>query len=471
MAELNEKPKPQSFLTMISFSVADLHFSFITLALGSYMLLFYETEVLLGIWYVTLGYIIYALWNAINDPLVGFITDTPRNYWQKWGKRFPPIVLASIPFAFCMVFVFSPPLWDPVSQAWFYLIWFVVSACLFDTFYSIIQTSHLAQYPELFRDDDERRKSGSIMMAMGLVGSALGALVPGFLITFGNRGSFSTMGIVVGIIGFIFFFLYIYGHREPEEMRKQYLKKQDEEQVSFFSVLRSLIQYKNFQVYLLIFFLDSIIGASLVASIAYLVKFDLEMEAFMGSILLGGFLIGGLGSIWPWLILSQRMENNKKMLIIGVFLNTIFLLPFMFTWDLFSLLLACVLLGIGGGALRVGRNPVMADVVDEAILKMGKRIEGSLMGINTFFNRLALIAQGFIFAIVHELTEFDPSVDPFDPVNPTHQTALALFGIRLHTAFIPMVLCLLGLIVFIKVYDLTPHKTKTIQAQMREIGL
>jgi len=472
MKELNESQTSVSLLSMISFSVADLHLAFFSFALGQYLLLFYETEVTLGIWYVTLGYIIYALWNAVNDPLIGFITDRPKGYWQKWGKRFPLVIISSLPFVISMAFIFSPPMWDPTTQPLFYLFWFVLSTCFFDTFFSILQTSHLAQYPELFRQDTDRRNSGFWMMAMGLVGTALGALVPGIFIIYYNRGSYSVMGWVLGIIGFIFFLMYIYGHREPEALRSRYLKEQaQEEQESFISVLRTMLQQKNFRVFLLIFFLDSIIGASLTASISYIVKYDLEMEAFMASIVLAGFILGALGSMVPWLYYSQRLKNNRKMLIIGVFLNTIFLFPFMFTWDLLTLLIAAFILGIGGGALRIGRNPVMADVVDEAVLKSRKRIEGSLMGVYTFFNRLALIAQGLIFAIVHELTQFDPTVDPFDPINPTHQAELALLGFRIHTAFIPMVLCLLGLIIFYKVYDITPDKSDDIKKQLQEAGL
>ena len=61
--------------------------------------------------------------------------------------------------------------------------------------------------PELFRNDDERRKSGSVMMAMGLVGSGLGALIPGFLDEILGRSSaevtvdevFKTMAVCFAI--------------------------------------------------------------------------------------------------------------------------------------------------------------------------------------------------------------------------------------------------------------------------------
>ncbi|GAH91731.1 unnamed protein product, partial [marine sediment metagenome] len=46
---------------------------------------------------VALGYIIYAIWNSINDPLVGYFTDRPNRFWKRYGKRFPLIIIGGIP--------------------------------------------------------------------------------------------------------------------------------------------------------------------------------------------------------------------------------------------------------------------------------------------------------------------------------------------------------------------------------------
>jgi len=118
-------------------------------------------------------------------------------------------------------------------------------------------------------------------------------------------------------------------------------------------------------------------------------------------------------------------------------------------------IIAAVILGIGGGALRIGSSPVLADAIDEAVADSGKHIEGSFMGVYTFFIRFSLIAQGWIFAITHTLTSFDP--------NSSTQSDLAKFGILLHTALIPMILTLIALVVFVLVYDLRPEKTKEIK--------
>jgi len=434
---------------------------------SSFLLFYYETEIGLNVWYVTIGYAVYAIWNAINDPLTGFITDRPRKYWAKWGRRFPLILFSGIPFLFTLILIFSPPKWDPIAQPWLYTLWFIFSACFFDTFFSILNTSQNAQYPEKYKSDRYRRTSGTIRMLMELLGTAVGAVVPGLIITYGNLGSYAQMSWVFVGIGFAIYLTYIPGHYESKVDRDQLIQtarnSESEPPLSFIRILSIMLRHKNFMIVAFIFFLDSIIGASLSASIAYVVKYDLGLEASKGSIVLAGFLLGAFLSMFVWLWFAQRINNNRKMLIIGVFLNTIFLLPLIFFWDLLSLLIGTIFLGIGGGALRVGRGPVMADVVDEAVIKSGKRFEGSLMGIYTFFNRLALVAQGLIFATVHTLTGFDSNLET--------QSSQALFGIRIHTALIPMILCLLGLIVFVKVYDITPKRGLEIKEQLQNMGI
>ena len=51
---------------------------------GGFLLVFYYYEVELGMNVVLLGlaYIIFALWNMVNDPILGYITDRP----MKWKK-------------------------------------------------------------------------------------------------------------------------------------------------------------------------------------------------------------------------------------------------------------------------------------------------------------------------------------------------------------------------------------------------
>jgi len=66
---------------MASYSMGVFIDSFFTEAFGFLVLYYYEVELGLAILLVGLSFVIFAVWNMINDPLVGFLTDRPF----KWG--------------------------------------------------------------------------------------------------------------------------------------------------------------------------------------------------------------------------------------------------------------------------------------------------------------------------------------------------------------------------------------------------
>ncbi len=83
------KPDKVSKGKMVSYGFAPFIATW-TLA-SSNLLLFYYYEVELGLAtaLVGLSFVIYAVWNMINDPLAGFLTDKPMRWSRKYGLRAP----------------------------------------------------------------------------------------------------------------------------------------------------------------------------------------------------------------------------------------------------------------------------------------------------------------------------------------------------------------------------------------------
>ncbi|MFX0062385.1 MAG: MFS transporter [Candidatus Hermodarchaeota archaeon] len=94
------------------------------------------------------------------------------------------------------------------------------------------------------------------------------------------------------------------------------------------------------------------------------------------------------------------------------------------------------LFGLGFGGYWMIMTPALADVIDEIVVKTGRRNDGIFMGFRAFFGRFAFAVQGAVFFLVHELTGFVAGV--------SEQTPLALLGIHSHYGIIPAILLVIG---------------------------
>ena len=185
--------------TIASYGISSMSREFLLMAFNTYVFFFYEAEVGLNVWYIGIGLIIFAVYNAINDPLVGYLTNRPFKFTKKWGRRFPWIILGGIPMGFCYFLIFIPPNVDPQTSSGALVLfgWFIFITCLFDTFHTIFFVNWQALFPDKFRSPSERRTSTAWNIILGIVGVALGAMLPPLIFNFGDLQSYILQGIIV----------------------------------------------------------------------------------------------------------------------------------------------------------------------------------------------------------------------------------------------------------------------------------
>ena len=450
---------------MASYGCAKALNEFIDMAFTAFGFYFYESEIGLNVWLVGLGYVIFAIYNAINDPLVGYLTDRPFSFTKKWGRRFPWIIFGGALWIFSYVLIFTPPNVDPKSGALIIFTWLVLSMCLFDTFASIFFVNFSSLFPDKFRSVEERRTATGVATPVGILGIVAGGTIPPLLITFGNTLSYIIQAGVMVIIGLIILALAIPGCREDQETIDRYLTKHIDktERKPFFSSLKIALKQKSFVVFIITYTLYRTLVICVQSSIPYLVRFVLKMEASAMLLVMAGFLIGAIISIPFWIKLAHKTNNNKKIIVIAGSFLTIITAPFIFVSDYYTLAIILILWGFCLGGFWVMLAPVLADVIDESVVKTGKREEGVYTGFQQFFGRLGILLQALTFVLVHSLTGFVEGADT--------QSAQAVWGIHIHFGLVPLLFMLAAVIIFWKWYDLTPDKVKINQDKVKELGL
>jgi GPH family glycoside/pentoside/hexuronide:cation symporter len=448
----------------ISVGIGQMLIEFLLAVFGTRVYDFYENEIGLASGIIALAFILYAVWNMFNDPLVGYLADKPRNFWKKYGKRFLWIVFGGFFWALSFMLLFAVPDVDPNRDMLFLFFWLLITICIYDTMFSIYDVNYNGLIPDKFRTDDHRVKLASFAVAFGVIGTVLGAVLPPMLITYGNKATFFTMSIIISMIGIVILLLLIPGIRESQDMiDRAFRVDAQKEQVSFFKMMKIALKQKSFVAYLCIFTFYQATVLLMVGSIPYVVRFILKEEAIVESYIMLGYIITGLISIPFWSKMAQKKGDFKKSFMLGGFLMIIFIIPLIFVNTVLLVIIAVAILGIGSIGFWVMMLPVISDVVDEAAIRNGIRQEGFYMGVRTFFGRIAIIIQAITFALIHILTGFEPGSRT--------QSATAVFGLRLQVSVVPMILMTIGVVLFWKLYDITPEKKVKIKAQLKEMSL
>jgi GPH family glycoside/pentoside/hexuronide:cation symporter len=460
-----EEEITHSKFIMASYGMGAAINQFFRMAFITFGFYFYEGEIGLNVWLTSLGYIIFAIWNAINDPLVGYLTNRPFKFTKKWGRRFPWTIIGGVPWAFTYVLVFTPPSVDPQTGAWIIFGWLVFTTCLFDTFNSIWWVNFYSLFPDKFRSPKERRLASGIVTPIGVVGITLGGIVPPLFITYGVPSSFIFQAGVVAIIGLALLGLGIPGWKDDPQSTERYLQKYEEgiEKLPFFKTMISSLHQKSFVAFLLIYLGFQVLTFCVQSSIPYLMRFVLKRPARDQLFLQIGFLVGAVLSTPLWIKYANKKNNNKQVYIISAIVLAVFSIPLSFILDYYVIIIIFVFWGTGLGGFWALNRLILSDAVDEAVVKTKKREEGIYSGVMMFFNRLAIIVQVLIFAVVHTLTGFVEGANT--------QSAQAQFGIQLHLGLIPMIVMSITILIFWKLYDLTPSKLEHVQSELKQIGL
>ncbi len=450
---------------MASYGCGSFSREFVQMAFNVLVFFYYEVEIGLNVWLIGAALVIFAGYNAINDPILGYLTNRPFRFTRKWGRRFPWLLIGGLPLGVSYFLIFTPPSVDPNSGALIIFAWLLFSTCLFDTFHSLYFVNFQSLFPDKFRSINERRTATGYQIVIGALGVSLGAMLPPLFITYGDLESYVIQGLIVIGITVVSMLLAIPGFREDEATLKSYLEAEEKkpERSSFLKAMKIVFNQRSFVAYVFLYTMYWVTINSMEASIPYVVKFVLGMPSSSTTLLMAGFLGGAIFSIPVWVMLAKKIDNNGRVMLIGSIFMGICLIPMIFEENYIFIIINVIIWGIGQGAYWAMIFPVFSDVIDESVLKFEKREEGTLIGIQQFFGRLGYILQVMSFAIIHELTGFNQNSDI--------QTPLAIMGIHLHLALVPAIAILIGGLVFWRFYDITPSKVAEHQLKIRELKL
>ena len=377
-----------------SFGMGSFAQWFINGAFNTWVFSFYFTAVKLDIRFIMLAYVLWTLWNAFNDPLIGYLSDRTST---KWGRREPYIMLGSVPIIIIEVIIWLPPIGNDILI----FVYLLIMLICYDTFYSMVALPFDALFPELYNTEEERAEVNTIKQILATIGLILAFLVPGIFIgELDDKTGYLINGVVTSIlVGISLLIALKWGVIEREEFKLDH-----KHEFGFLKGMKYLLKNKGFILYTILFFLYEYILLVLSTTVPLYARHVLNVnDTFLTSLMLGAMFLIGIITVVIWNKLDIKL-GSRKAYAISMIAYVIATIPLLIVDAFETAIIVVIFMGFGFGGMLYFVYLIIADVIDEDELKTGVRREGTFFGITNFFMRLAMVFSiltvGLVFTSV-----------------------------------------------------------------------
>jgi len=434
--------------TKIGFGAADLGGNLFFTAMGFWTLNYLTDTVGLSAAAAGGAVMVGKLWDAVTDPMMGFISDRTRT---RWGRRRPYLLFGAVPLALTMWFFFTNP--HIGSQAWL-TIWAAIALCALNTAYTVVNIPYSSLTPELTKDYHERSSLNGFRFGFAVIGTILGAgaVLPLVGIFGADRSSgFSFMGAILGFLMAVSTLVTFFSVHEPDHSHEP---KPTEK---FFPTFLAVFRNKPYVILLLTYALNLTALNFVQGILVYYFKYIYRDEALttLAMILL---LVTAMVCIPVSVKVSKRIGKKRTYQICFAILASACLVIYFLGHRLGSgfFLAMMVYAGIGIGFGYVAPWAMVPDTIEFDAVRTGNRKEGAFYGMWTFTSKvgtsLAIALTGLILGAAGYAA------------NLPEQGASALAAIRLIIGPIPAIVFVAATILI----ERYPIDEKTYQKFMAE---
>jgi GPH family glycoside/pentoside/hexuronide:cation symporter len=438
---------------------------------------FYFAVVNIETIYMALGYSIWGIWNAFNDPLLGYLSD--KKSFGRIGRRKFFIVVSFIPLCLMMVFLFTSPL-APISDElrFFYFLFIIM---LFEFIYTLFDVNVKALFPEMWPNEAERAKTNIWLRALTVIGILSAFLIPTIVPPIipdynearlnpqGAQLTYIINGIIIALIVFSIGILFVlYGIKEEDVMEEESSLKP-----GFLESLKISLKNKNFVLLVLANMMTWYVLTILTSIYQFYVQFVLGItDATPAFGIFKTFFYYGFSIILAFLIAILSMPIHKRIgekygmrngfIINMAIMGSTFLFYLFFSNNFISHVLAIGvsgLIGFGLSGILFYFDILMGDIIDQDELKSNFKRSASFYGANAFIHRFSIIL--FIGSVFFTF-QYTPWSKEFGVTDPS----LVSFPLKLLFSIGPAIACFIALILMV-FYDLHGAKLNEVRNQLK----
>ena len=406
---------------MSHFALSNIAFTAITF--------YYNVKLGLDAILIGIAWLIFAIWNALNDPLFGFLEDRTKS--KKYGRRIPYVRFLA-PLHGILFLLFWFPLVDVNNELALFFN-FLLILLAYDTILTMTAIALYALPAEMAISSKERSNIMVYDTIIGAIGSGIAFILPVFLLTGGDSGQLDVnFYITMFILAIVFSLIMFIGSYFLKENRYTVL----EDALGLIDGVKETFTNKPFVLFSIANFAFIVAMTTLTTAVFYYVDFVLELSGPITIIpILAVYITAMAFSI---AVIPMVAKYGVKMVYtIGLIWMGLGFIIFLLTgWTLITAIITLLFLGAGISILFVTGPTILSDIVDYDETRTTKRRETTYSGINALIAKPAVSLANWLFLLTITSYGFQPLAH--------HQTNSAKLGIMIAITIVPALVLFIG---------------------------
>jgi GPH family glycoside/pentoside/hexuronide:cation symporter len=401
-------------------------------------------------------FLIVKIWDAVNDPIVGWLTDRTVS---RMGRRRPWLLFAAIPFGLAFFLQWVVPPLSATGLFWYYL----VVAILLDFAFTAVNVPYAAMTAELTQDYDERTRLSSVRMSFSIVGGVLAAFFHGIIVSLfpqdpklGYAVSAAIWAVAIAGPCFITFF----GTKEPDFAINA---KPAAQGPGFLEGFRIALSNRAFILVTVIYMLSWLAIQFAQNNLQIFTKDWIRLDMQLFSFLLLAIQFSSFIWVLIWAKVSERIGKQKVYYLgAGFFVLALMGLFFLQPGQVAGTFLLAAMAGIGISVGYLVPWSMVPDVIELDELETGQRREGVFYGFFVFLQKMGLALGLFVSGWALDLAGYiNATPGQPDPVQP----ASALLAMRVLIGPVSAAVLLLSFLA-VRAYPITRARHAEIRAEL-----
>jgi len=415
--------KKLPLLDKIAYGFGDLGNGLAMQVVGSYLVFFMTSILHIPGTIAGLAIGVSIFWDAITDPIMGYISDNTRS--KKYGRRHGYLLIGAIGVSISILGLFYIPVSASLALKVALIFVFIIT---YKSFITVLVTPYTALGSELSQDYKERTQIQSIRSVFFMSGIAL-IMVFGMYVFFQptaqypigqlNPNAYTSIALFTSIASLAAILVVYFKTRKYIGPLSQHHKVKSEAS-SVTRILKTFLEtYKNRPfVFVATAYMFSNIATAIVNNIGiHVFTYTFAFSSTMIAIVIGVQFFFSILSQPFWVFLVGK-SDKKRALLLGLFLTFLATLYFLgvtifhtsLQQNFWIFMPYSILGGIGTGAMFSIPASMVGDTIDVDELQSGVRNEGVYFGSMTLFYKSSQAIVVFLIGVLLDLIGFSSHV-------------------------------------------------------------